>query len=142
LNVFFAVWKMVSADDSCGLGAEIDRMYCCGPCQVCTVNSSMVTSMMLPPAVGCHQNVHRAAGQPSNFVPEIGDTRWYRRYLPVALALAWSRRACRTGALTTHVDMLTPSLPGPEVGLITVFGPGVTTHEAGPASRNPASACA
>src|SRR5579871_2666450 len=98
----------------------------------------MVTSMIWPPAFGCHQNVHRAAGQPSNFVAAI-VTRWYCRYLRLARAVACSCLAWRTGDFTAHVVMLTSSLPGPEAALMIVFRPGVITQDCGPASLNPAS---
>src|SRR6185437_564797 len=129
---------MACACDERGSGAEIDRLYCCGPSQVWAVNSSIVTSITSLVAFGCHQNVQRAAGQPWNFVPAMA-IRWYCRYFPAAFAFACSRRAHRTGPLTGHDDMLTSSLPGPEVGLMIVFKPGVTTQDCGPASLNPAS---
>lgn len=138
MNVSFATPKMFSAHDERESGAWIDMTYCCGPSQVLAVNSSIVSSITPLLAFGCHQKVHRAAFQPSNVVPEI-EIRWYCRYLPEAFAFACSFLASRSGAFTAQVDMLTSSLPGPEVGLMSVFKPGVITHDCGPASRNPAS---
>src|SRR5258705_5247563 len=57
-----------------GAGADIDRMYGCGPAVVCAVKMIFVTTI-LAPLTGFHQNAQAAAGQPWNILLAM-DTRW------------------------------------------------------------------
>src|SRR5260370_10464781 len=74
MKVRLATRNTSVAAGRCGAGADIDRMYGCGPAVVCAVKMIFVTTI-LAPLNGFHQNAHVAAGQPWNILLEM-DTRW------------------------------------------------------------------